>query len=64
MPFLKHFGAMMLVALLASLGMAAVGTLVSAMTHGLRQQGVVLSMLVLPLMVPVVLAAAETTRLI
>ncbi len=63
-PLLRHAWAMVLVAVLGSVGMAAVGTLVSAVTHGLRQRGAVLSLLVLPLLLPVVLAAAEATRLI
>jgi heme exporter protein B len=63
-PLLRHPWAMMLVAVLGSVGMAAVGTLVSVLTRGLRQPGAVLSLLVLPLVLPVVLAAAEATRLI
>ncbi len=63
-PLLRHPWPMMLVAVLASMGLAAVGTLVSALTHGLRQQGAVLSLLVLPLVVPVVLAASQATRLV
>jgi len=63
-PLLQHTWAMMLVALLGSIGVASVGTLVSAATHGLRQQGAVLSLLVLPLLLPVVLSASEATRLI
>jgi len=63
-PLLRHAGAMALVAVLGSAGLAAVGTLVSALTRGLRQRGAVLSVLVLPLVLPVVLAAAESTRLI
>jgi heme exporter protein B len=63
-PLLVPAWAMVLVAVLGSLGLAAIGTLVSATTLGLRQQGAVLSLLVLPLVLPVVLAAAEATRLI
>ncbi len=63
-PLLRHAWAMLLVAVLGSLGMAAVGTLVSAMTHGLRQRGAILSLLVLPLLLPVVLAGAEASRLV
>lgn len=64
MPLLRRTWAILLVAFLGSFGLAAVGTLVGALTHGLRQRGAVLSLLVLPLVVPVVLAAAEATRLI
>lgn len=63
-PLLRHAWEMMLVSVLGSVGLAAVGTLVSALTHGLRQRGAVLSLLVLPLVLPVVLAAAEATRMI
>ena len=62
-PLLRHAWAMVLVAVLGSLGMAAVGTLVSAVTHGLRQRGAMLSLLLLPLLLPLVLAAAEATRI-
>ncbi len=61
-PLLRHAWAMVLVAVLGSVGMAAVGTLVSTLTHGLRQRGAVLSLLVLPLLLPLVLSAAEATR--
>ena len=59
-----HVWPILLVAVLTSVGVAAIGTLVSALTHGLRQKGAVLTLLVLPLAFPVVLAAAESTRLI
>ncbi len=61
---LRYVWAMLLVAVLGSGGIAAVGTLVSALTHGMRQRNAVLSLLVLPLVLPVVLAGAEATRLI
>lgn len=63
-PLLRHPWAMVLVAMLGGLGMAAVGTLVSTLAHGLRQRGALLSLLLTPLIVPVLLAAAEATRLI
>jgi len=63
-PLLRHAWAMTIVAVLGSAGLAAVGTLVSALTHGLGQRNAVLSLLVLPLVLPVVLAGAEATRLI
>ena len=56
--------AIVLVACLANLGFSAVGTLCSALSNGLRQGGQMLVLLVLPLMIPVILSAAETTRLI
>lgn len=63
-PLMRDAWAMVLVAVLGSASMAAVGTLVSAITHGLRQRNAVLSLLVLPLLLPVVLAGAAATRLI
>jgi heme exporter protein B len=51
------------VAALGNIGFAAVGTLVSGLTSGLRHRGGLLTLLLLPLVVPVVLAAAETTRI-
>lgn len=62
-PLLARPGAMLLVTLLGDLGIAAIGTLVSALAGGLRQGGNLLVLLVLPMAVPVVLAAAEATRL-
>lgn len=64
LPLLRHFGAMLLVSTLGSVGMAAVGTIASALTHGLRQRGTVLALLVLPLLVPLMLAGSEATRLL
>jgi heme exporter protein B len=63
-PLLLHPWALCTVALLGNLGLAAVGTLLSALTNGIRQSGNLLMFLVLPLTIPVVLAAAEATRLI
>lgn len=63
-PLLRHPGAMILVAVLATIGMAAVGTLIGSLTHGIRQRSAVLSLLALPLLLSLVLSAAEATRLI
>ena len=63
-PLLAHPWAMLLVALLGNLGIAAVGTLLSALSAGMGQRGGFLAILVLPLAVPVVLASAEATRLV
>ncbi|MCA9139402.1 MAG: heme exporter protein CcmB [Planctomycetales bacterium] len=62
-PLLLHAGAMSLVIGLGSLSVAAIGTLVSAATFGQRQRGAVLSLLALPLVLPVLLSASEATRL-
>ena len=59
-----HLRAMVLVAVLGNLGIAAVGTLLSAMSAGIRHNASLLVLLVLPLATPVVLAAAEATRLV
>ncbi len=63
-PLLAHPWAMLLVALLGNLGIAAVGTLLGALTAGLRHGSSLSALLILPLVVPVVLAAAEATRLL
>lgn len=62
-PLLRHPVAMAAVALLGNVGISAVGTLLSALASGLRNAGSLLVLLVLPLAVPVVLAASEATRL-
>ena len=62
-PLAVHPWALILVAALGNLGIAAVGTLLSALSAGLRQKGSLLVLLVLPLAVPVLLAASEATRL-
>lgn len=62
-PLLAHPGAMLLVALLGNLGIAALGTLLSALAAGIRHSGNLLALLALPMAVPVVLASAEATRL-
>ena len=48
----------------ASPGMAAVGTLVSFLAAGSGKSGSLLVLVVLPLVIPVLLAAAECTRLV
>ncbi|GAG12725.1 unnamed protein product, partial [marine sediment metagenome] len=62
-PLLAHPWAMLLVALLGNLGIAALGTLLSALTAAIRHGGNLLTLLVLPMALPVVLASAEATRL-
>ena len=63
-PLLPHAGGMLLIAALACPGLAAVGTLVSALAIGSGRGGSPLVLVVLPLVIPVVLAAAECTRLV
>ncbi|MGD0899984.1 MAG: heme exporter protein CcmB [Thermoguttaceae bacterium] len=62
-PLLAHPAAAVLVALLGNLALSAVGTLLSALGAGIRQSAYLLPLLVLPMAVPAVLAAAEATRL-
>jgi heme exporter protein B len=47
---------------LATLGLSTVGTLFSAMTVQIRAREVMLPILLLPLAVPVMIAAVEATR--
>ncbi len=62
-PLLAHPCAMLTVALLGSVGIAAVGTLLGALVAVIRQGRNLLALLVMPMATPVVLAAAEATRL-
>jgi heme exporter protein B len=62
-PLLTRPGDFMLVFALANVGFAAVGTLISALTSGQTQRGGLMVLLLLPVVLPVVLGAAEATRL-
>jgi heme exporter protein B len=64
LPLLEHALEMTLIAALATPGIAAVGTLVSALAAGSGKSGSLLVLVVLPLVIPVLLAAAECTRLV
>ena len=61
-PLAMHPWAMLLVAILGNLGIASIGTLLSALTAGMRQSGSLLAILALPLTIPVVMAAAKATQ--
>lgn len=61
---LSHPWAMVLVALLGNVGLASLGTLLAGLSSGSRKNGHLLALLVLPMVFPLVLAAAEATRLI
>ena len=63
-PLLARPAPMLAVAALGNLGLAAIGTLLSALSAGIRQRAQLALLLALPLVIPVVLAAAEATRLI
>jgi heme exporter protein B len=52
---------MLLILALASVGFSTVGTLFSAVSVGVKTRDVILSILLFPVMVPVVLAAAKST---
>jgi len=52
------------VLLLANLGFAAAGTLLSGLTSGMSQRTYLLALLTLPLLAPVVVGASEATRLL
>jgi heme exporter protein B len=59
-----HPGALLLIAVLGNLGLSAVGTVVSGLAASVGRSGHLLVLLVLPLAIPVLLAAAEATRLL
>lgn len=62
-PLLARPGSMLLIAVLGSIGFAAVGTLMGGVSAGLRNQGGLLPLLLLPLVAPVLLSSAEATRI-
>jgi len=64
LPLTAHPGQLLLIAALGNLGIVAVGTFVSALGASLGRGGNLLVLLVLPLVIPVLLAAAEATRLL
>jgi heme exporter protein B len=64
LPLLEHPWHLLLIAGLGNVGIAAVGTLVSALATSLGRSAHLLVLLVLPLAIPVLLAAAEATRLL
>jgi heme exporter protein B len=61
-PLLARPGPLLLVVALGTICFASIGTLLSALTAGLRFRGGLLALLLLPLVTPVVLASAEATR--
>lgn len=64
LPLLQRAWQVLLVAVLGNLGLASVGTLLSALATAVGRSGQLLALLVLPLAIPVVLAAAEATYLL
>jgi heme exporter protein B len=63
-PLLRHPVELLLVVFLGNVGLAAAGTLLGAMTAGLRKGGNLTAMVVLPITFPQLMAAAEATRLL
>jgi heme exporter protein B len=63
-PWLSHLGPLLLVSLLGNLGICSIGTLLGAMSAGMSQHQGLLTLLLLPLLIPVMLAASEATRLL
>jgi heme exporter protein B len=63
-PLLVHPAAMLFVAVLANLGLAAIGTLVGGLVNGVRRRANLIVLLLLPLILPVLLGAGEATRLL
>jgi heme exporter protein B len=62
-PLLERPLVMLMVTLLANLGLAAIGTLMGAVVHGVRRRGNLLVLILLPLTLPVLLGAGAATRL-
>ncbi len=62
-PLLKHPWAMALVAFLGNLGIASAGTLLSALAARVQKGASLTALLTLPMVIPVVLAASEATRM-
>jgi heme exporter protein B len=63
-PLLQHPFCFLGVALLANLGYASVGVVISALTTQLAHRSSLLPLLLLPLMTPVIISAAAATRLL
>jgi heme exporter protein B len=62
-PLLARPGLMAVIIVLGSLGLAAVGTLISAVTVSVRDGRGLLVLLLLPLATPILLSSAEATRI-
>ena len=62
LDIIEEIPILLLIFFLATLGLAAVGTLFSALTVQIRAREVMLPILLLPLVVPVMIAAVEATK--
>jgi heme exporter protein B len=60
-PILHVFGRLLAIILLATIGYSAVGTLFSAISCNTRMREVMLPILMLPIMVPVIIASVKAT---
>jgi len=58
----EEIGLLLLIFFLATLGLASIGTLFSALTVQIRAREVMLPVLLLPMVIPVMIAAVEATR--
>lgn len=63
-PLLAHPLDLLLVVVLANLGIAAIGTLLGALTNTLRRESSLFVLLALPAVIPVILGAARATSLL
>jgi heme exporter protein B len=63
-PVSHHLGAILAVAFLGNLCLAAIGTLFSALSLGLRRNIGLVTLVILPVTIPAIIAAAEATRLL
>ena len=61
LPITRVLGPLVLITVLASIGLVAIGTLFSAMTSNTRLAELLLPVLALPFFVPIVLPAAQVT---
>jgi len=59
---LHHFGELLLLSLVATIGFSAIGTLLSGLTTDLRFKEILLPILLFPLLVPLLLAAVRITQ--
>ncbi|MCZ6799997.1 MAG: heme exporter protein CcmB, partial [Nitrospirae bacterium] len=62
LDIIEEIPILLLIFFLATLGLAAVGPLFSALTVQIRAREVMLPILLLPLVVPVMIAAVEATK--
>jgi heme exporter protein B len=62
LPLVNHPWMLLCVAALGNLGIAAVGTLFSALSLNMRRNNSLLSLLVLPVVIPVLIAATQATQ--